>query len=176
MPERHETVLVRWHCAKVKGHAELKIEKSRVKTLSYDFPKLHHSKTNSFCANVHLRQSFWKTVKVTKRSCDVTPRLKYQKSKGHPWSPCASNLVQFRLLFTKLRHFEKNGTRHFPLIDRHLESSLPGSFTSQSLRPKMRRFITKRCITFQIPAPDSSIQIPNIHFCFIENQPETSYN
>ena len=113
MPERHERVLVRWHCAKVKGHAELKIEKPRVKTLSYDVPKLHHSKTNSFCANVHLRQSFWKTVKVTKRSCDVTPWSK--KSKGHPWSLCASNLVQ-------LRHFERNGTRHFSLIGRHLES------------------------------------------------------
>ena len=61
-------------------------------------------------------------MKVTKRSCDVTPRSKYQKSKGHPWSPCASNLVQFRLLFTKLRHFEKNGTRNFSLIGRHLES------------------------------------------------------
>ena len=61
-------------------------------------------------------------MKVTKRSCDVTPRSKYQKSKGHPWSPCASNLVQFRLLFTKLRHFEKNGTHNFSLIGRHLES------------------------------------------------------
>ena len=61
-------------------------------------------------------------MKVTKKSCDVTPRSKYQKSKGHPWSPCASNLVQFRLLFTKLRHFEKNGTRNFSLIGRHLES------------------------------------------------------
>ena len=122
MPERHERILVRWHCAKVKGHAELKIENPRVKTLIYDFPKLHHSKTNSFCANVHLRQSFWKTVKVTKRSCDVTPRSKYQESKGHTWSPCASNLVQFRLLFTKLRHFETNDTRHFSLIGRHLES------------------------------------------------------
>ena len=40
------------------SHAELEIEKPRVKTISYDFPKLHHSKTNSFCANVHLRQSF----------------------------------------------------------------------------------------------------------------------
>ena len=45
---------------KVQGHAELEIEKPRVKTLSYDFPKLQHSKTNSFCANVHLRQSFFK--------------------------------------------------------------------------------------------------------------------
>ena len=95
--------------------------KNRKKTLSYDFPKLHHSKTNNYCANVHLRQSFWKTVKVTKRSCDVTPRSKYQQSKGHPWSPCASNLVQSRLSFTKLRHFEKNGTRHLSLIGRHLE-------------------------------------------------------
>ena len=55
-------------------------------------------------------------------SCDVTPRSKYQKSKGHRWSPCASNLVQFRLIFTKLRHFGKNATRHFSLIGRHLES------------------------------------------------------
>ena len=47
---------------------------------------------------------------------------KYQQSKGHPWSPCASNLGQFRLLFTKLRHFEKNGTRNFSLIGRHLKS------------------------------------------------------
>ena len=61
-------------------------------------------------------------MKVTKRSCDVTPRSKYQKSKGHPWSPCASDLVQFRLLLTKLRHLKKNGTRHFSLIGRHLES------------------------------------------------------
>ena len=38
-------------------------------------------------------------MKVTKRSCDVTPRSKYQKPKGRPWSPCASNVVQFRLLF-----------------------------------------------------------------------------
>ena len=51
-------VLIGWHCAKVQGHAELEMEKPRVKTLSYDFPKLQHSKTNSFCANVHLRQSF----------------------------------------------------------------------------------------------------------------------
>ena len=34
----YERVHVGWHCAKVKGHAELKIEKPRVKTLSYDFP------------------------------------------------------------------------------------------------------------------------------------------
>ena len=51
-------VLIGWHCAKVQGHAELEIEKPRVKTRSYDFPKLQHSKTNSCCANVHLRQSF----------------------------------------------------------------------------------------------------------------------
>ena len=40
-------------------------------------------------------------------SRDVTPRSKYNKSERHPRSPCASNLVQFQLLFTKLRHFEK---------------------------------------------------------------------
>ena len=61
-------------------------------------------------------------MKVTTRSCDVIPRSKYQKTKGHPWSPCASTLAQFRLLFTKLRHFEKNGTHHLFLIGRHLES------------------------------------------------------
>ena len=33
MPERYESVLVGWHCAKVKGHAEPKIEKNPVKTL-----------------------------------------------------------------------------------------------------------------------------------------------
>ena len=69
--------------------------------------------TCSFCANVHLRQGFWKTVKVTKRSCDVTPRSKYQKSKGHPWPPCAPNIVQFRPLFPELRHFEKRHTPFF---------------------------------------------------------------
>ena len=33
-----------------------KIEKPRVKILSYDFPKLNRSNPNSFRANVHLRQ------------------------------------------------------------------------------------------------------------------------
>ena len=51
-------VLIGWNCAKVKGHAELKIEKARVKTFIYDFPKLHHSSPNSFGGNVHLRQFF----------------------------------------------------------------------------------------------------------------------
>ena len=68
MPGRYERVCVGWHCAKVKGHAELQIEKSRVKTFIYDFPKLHHSSPNSFGANVHLRQFFVKTVKVIERS------------------------------------------------------------------------------------------------------------
>ena len=40
MPERYERVRVDWHCAKVKGHAELKIEKPTVKAFSYDFPQL----------------------------------------------------------------------------------------------------------------------------------------
>ena len=31
-------------------------------------------------------------------------------------------MVQFRLLFPELRHFEKNGTHHVSLIGRHLES------------------------------------------------------
>ena len=78
MPGRYERVCVGWHCAKVKGHAELKIEKSRVKTFIYDFPKLHHSSPNSFGAKVHLRQFFKKTVKVIERSRDVTPRPKVE--------------------------------------------------------------------------------------------------
>ena len=98
--------LAGWHCAKVKGHAELKIEKSRGKTFIYDFPKLHHSSPNSFGANVHLRQFFFKTVKVIERSRDVTPRSKVEKSKEPPRSPCAPNMVQFRPLFPELRHFE----------------------------------------------------------------------
>ena len=56
MPERYERVRVGWHCAKVKGHAELTIEKPRVKTFNYDFSKLHHSNPNSFGVNVHIRQ------------------------------------------------------------------------------------------------------------------------
>ena len=55
MPERYEWVRVYWHCAKAKAHAELKIEKPRVKTFSYSFPKLHHSNPNNFGVNVHLR-------------------------------------------------------------------------------------------------------------------------
>ena len=31
-------------------------------------------------------------------------------------------MVQFRALFTELRHFEQIGMRHFSLIGRHLES------------------------------------------------------
>ena len=55
MAERYKRVRVGWHCAKVKGHAELKTEKPRVKTSSYYFPKLHNSNPNSFGTNVHLR-------------------------------------------------------------------------------------------------------------------------
>ena len=54
---------------------------------------------------------FLKNGEGHKRSCDVTPRSKYQKSKGHPWPPCA-----------KVTAFEKHGTRHFSLIGCHLES------------------------------------------------------
>ena len=118
MPERHERVLVRWHCAKVKGHAELKIEKPRVKTLSYDFPKLHHYKTNSFCANVHLRQSFWKTVKVTKRSCDVTQRSKYQESiEGAPMVPLCLKFSAIPTIIYKVTAFWKKWHTSF-FLDR----------------------------------------------------------
>ena len=108
MPGRYERVCVGWHCAKVKGHAELKIEKSRVKTFIYDFPKLHHSSPNSFGANVHLSQ-FLKNFQE-----NPTGRLR---------SLCAPNMVQFRPLFPELRHFEENGTHHFFKIGRHLESA-----------------------------------------------------
>ena len=45
------------------------------------------------------------------------------KLKGHTRSSYAPNMVQFRLLFPELRHFEKNGACHFSLIGRHLESA-----------------------------------------------------
>ena len=38
-------------------------------------------------------------------------------------SPCAPNMVQFRPLFSELRHFKENGTHHFVYIGRHLESA-----------------------------------------------------
>ena len=114
MPGRYERGCVGWHCAKVKGHAELKKwEKSRVEVFIYDFPKLYHSSPNSFGANGHLHKKVCKTGKVIERSRDVTPRPKREKSKGPPRSPCALNMVQFRPLFPELRHFKKNGTRHF---------------------------------------------------------------
>ena len=70
------------------------------------------------------------------QKCHVTSHQgQSQKSKGHPWSPCASNLVQFRLIFTNLRHFEKNGTRHFSLIGRHLESVSPLNHTGFQTYP-----------------------------------------
>ena len=87
MPGRYKRVCVGWHCAKVKGYAELKIEKSRVKTFIYDFPKLHHSSSNSFGGNVHLRQKNLKTVNVIERSRNVTPRLKVKKIEGAPKVP-----------------------------------------------------------------------------------------
>ena len=98
MPGRYERVCVSWHCAKVKGHAELKIENSRVKTFSYDFPKLHHSSPNSFGANIHLRQFFFKTVKVIERSRDVTPRSKVENRRGGQGAPvhqiwCNSTII-----------------------------------------------------------------------------------
>ena len=57
MPEKYKRVLVGYHCAQVKGHVELKIEKN-VKTFSYDSPKLHHYNPNSFGVNVHLHHFF----------------------------------------------------------------------------------------------------------------------
>ena len=113
MPEWYERVHVGWHCAKVKRHAELKIEKPRVKTLSYDFPELPHS-TVSVLTYTYAKLK--QTVMVIERSRDVTPRSKYGKVKGHPRSSCAPNMVQFRLIFTELRHFENNGACHFSLI------------------------------------------------------------
>ena len=78
MPDRYERVRVGWHCAKVKGHVELKIETPRVKTFSYTI-SLNYTiptPTVSVVYNVHLRQDFFKTVKVIERSHDVRPRSK----------------------------------------------------------------------------------------------------
>ena len=40
MPGRYERVCVGWHCAKVKGHAELKIVKTQSKDLYLRFPQI----------------------------------------------------------------------------------------------------------------------------------------
>ena len=45
---------------------------------------------------------------IMQQSCERV--RKCAKVKGRVELECASNLVQFRLLFTKLQHFEKNGT------------------------------------------------------------------
>ena len=89
MPERYERVHVGWHCAKVKGHAELTIEKPRVKTLSYDFPKLHHSNPSSFCDNVHLRQigCHFESVSQT----ELVVELNLALSEKRPTTECRSN-------------------------------------------------------------------------------------
>ena len=39
---------------------------------------------------IYMRCNF----KVIEKSRDVPPRSKYEKSKGHPRSPCAPNMVQ----------------------------------------------------------------------------------
>ena len=105
MQESYERVR---KCAKVKGHVELKIDQTQTKrplvTISpnYTIP----TPTISVLTSTYTQTK--KKVKVIERSRDVTPRSKYEKSKGHPSSPYASNSVQFRLLFTKSRYFEKN--------------------------------------------------------------------
>ena len=63
MAESYERVRVGWHCAKVKGHTELKIENPRVKTSSYHVPQLHHSHPKSVSADVHLHQFLKKRLK-----------------------------------------------------------------------------------------------------------------
>ena len=107
MPERNERVRVGWHCAKVKDRAELKIEKPRVKTFSYDFPKLHPSNPNSFGVNVHLRQFLLKTVKVIEGHVMSHQSQCITNQRGTQGPSCALNTVQFRLLFPELQHFEK---------------------------------------------------------------------
>ena len=115
MPGRYEWVHTGWHCANIKGYAELiKEKKHRVKTVSYDFPKLHHSNSNSFGVNATLSL---KTVKVNKRSRDVTPRSKYKRSKWHPSPPVHQIWSNSGYYFQRY-----NGTCNFSLIGRHLES------------------------------------------------------
>ena len=119
MPERYERVRVGWHCAKVKGHAELTIEKPRVKTLSYDFTKLHHSNTNSFFANVHLCQFFYGLghKKVTWLHIKV-------KVEGAPKVLLCSKYGAIPTIISGVMAFwKKNAMRHFSLIGRHLERS-----------------------------------------------------
>ena len=52
MPGRYERGCVGWHCAKVKGHAELK----NGKNLEFDFPKLHHSRTVSVLMGTYTKK------------------------------------------------------------------------------------------------------------------------
>ena len=61
-------------------------------------------------------------MKVTKRSCDVTPRSKYQKSRGTHGPPVPQIWCNSDYYLQSYGILKKNGTRHFSLIGRHLES------------------------------------------------------
>ena len=115
MQESYERVR---KCAKVKGRVELKIDKTQSKGPLVTIPPNYTIPTPTVLVLTSTyTQIYKKKGKVIERSGDFTPRSKYEKSKGYPSSPCASNLVQFRLLYTKSRHFEKKWHAPF-LFDR----------------------------------------------------------
>ena len=72
---------------------------------------------------VHLRQSFGKTVKVTKMSCDVTPRSK-SKIEGAPMVPLCLKFGAIPTNIYKFTAFWKkwHASFFFAAIGRHLES------------------------------------------------------
>ena len=110
MTERSERVHVGWHCAKVKGHAELKIQKPRVKTLSYDFPNLPHSNPRSFRGLGHSKVT-WRHTKVKVWRIEGASKV--------PLCQIWCNSDQYSRSYCILK---KIAAHHFSLIGRHLES------------------------------------------------------
>ena len=70
MAERYERVRVGWHCAKVKGHAELKIENPRVKTSIVTISPNYIVPTQAVSVLTSIYAILF-TVKVIERSRDV---------------------------------------------------------------------------------------------------------
>ena len=113
MPERYERVRVGCHCAKVKGHVELKIEKPRVKTFIYDFPKLHHSNPNKcFGVNVHLHQ-IKKRLRSYKGHVTSHHGQSIKNRRGTQGPPVLQIWCNSDNYFRSYGILNKNGAHHF---------------------------------------------------------------
>ena len=100
------------------------------------------------------------------RSYDVTSRSKYEKSKKQARSPRASNSVQSRLLFTKLRNFDENCTPHFSLIGGHLERvSRTISVFELNLAPSEKRPTYEFCSELGISLSSYRVNIASCNIC-----------